>query len=144
MEFSIFNSSGSRQIKNGERRGKYMLSLCLTYFSERHSAFLILLSSTACIAGDFRVPTKMSVILLLQNILVWGSVQNVMRFPPPPPDTVISLLFVQDFQDHWKECEQQETSGLIYKKHGWRSFSSQIDGSISCAQQSYSLSLKEE
>lgn len=38
-----------------------------------------------------------------------------MRFPPPPPDTVISPLFVQDFQDHWKECEQRETTGLIYK-----------------------------
>lgn len=46
----------------------YMLSL--TYFLKDIllSAFLIQLSSTAFIAGDFRIPTEMSVILLLQNI----------------------------------------------------------------------------
>lgn len=124
-----------RNIKWGEEGHVYVILMCLTYFSEINSAFLIQLSSTACIAGEFCVPTEMSVILLLQNILVWGLVQNVMRFPPPPPDTVISLLFLQYFQDHWKECEQRETTRLIYKKHGWRSFSSQIEGSISCAQQ---------
>lgn len=117
----------------------YVNFMCRTYFSERNSAFSIHLSSTARIAGEFSVPRETSVMLLLWNILVWDSVQNVMRLPPPPPDAVISLLFVQDLQDHWKECEQWENTGLTYKKHELRSFSSQIDDAISWAQQSYTF-----